>query len=124
MDIHAFWNAVLRQDPDAIRSWFWPEARVRWHNTDEEFTLENFIRANCEYPGQWAGEVERVEEIGDLLVTVTHVYAADRSLSFHVASFFRLKEGRILSVDEYWGDDSPAPQWRQKRKLGSPIQKN
>lgn len=124
MDIHAFWSAVLRQDPDSIRPWFHPEALVRWHNTNEEFTLEDFIQANCEYPGQWAGEVERVEEVGDLLVTATHVCATDQPLSFHVTSFFRLKEGKILSVDEYWGDDGPAPQWRRNRKLGRPIQKN
>lgn len=124
MDIHAFWNAVLRQDPDGIRSWFWPEARVRWHNTDEDFALEDFIRANCEYPGQWDGEVERVEQCGDLLVTATHVCAADRPLSFHVTSFFRLRGEKILSLDEYWGDDGPPPQWRRELNLGRPIRKN
>ena len=58
MDIKAFWDAVLRQDADEIREYFHPTAFVNWHNTNEHFTVEEFIRANCEYPGEWDGEVE------------------------------------------------------------------
>ena len=58
MNIKNFWYDVLRQDADAIRAYFYPDAWVNWHNTNEHFTLEEFIRANCEYPNQWDGEVE------------------------------------------------------------------
>ena len=53
MDIHKFWEVVLHQDADAIREYFYPDAYVNWHNTNEHFTVEEFIRANCEYPGEW-----------------------------------------------------------------------
>lgn len=33
---------------------------MNWYNTNEHFTVEKFIRANCEYPGQWDGEAERL----------------------------------------------------------------
>lgn len=36
-----------------------------WHCTNECFNVEEFIRANCEYPGEWEGEVERIEKIGN-----------------------------------------------------------
>ena len=49
MDIKKFWDAVLRQDADAIREYFHPDAWVNWRNTNEHFTVEEFIRANCEY---------------------------------------------------------------------------
>lgn len=52
LNIRAFWDAVLRQDAAAIREFFHPNAWVNWNNTNEHFTLEEFIRANCEYPGQ------------------------------------------------------------------------
>ena len=58
MNIKNFWYDVLRQDADAIRAYFYPDAWVNWHNTNEHFTLEEFIRANCEYPNQWDGEVD------------------------------------------------------------------
>ena len=62
------------------------EALVRWHNTKEQFTVEEFIHANCAYPGNWNGVVKRIENIGSLIITVTQVYMCDRSLSFHAVS--------------------------------------
>lgn len=59
MDIYGFWDAILRQDATAIRSFFHPDAWVNWHNTNEHFTAEASIRANCAYPGQWEGTLER-----------------------------------------------------------------
>lgn len=36
---------------------------------------------------------------------------------------FSVEEGLISSLDEYWGDDGPAPQWRREKKIGSVIKK-
>ena len=58
MDIQGFWKAVIAQDADKIRTFFHPHAYVNWHNTNERFSVEEFIRANCEYPGKWKGKVE------------------------------------------------------------------
>jgi len=121
MDINAFWDAVLQQDADAIRKYFHPDAWVNWHNTNEHFTVEEYIRANCEYPGRWAGNVEQAITTDAYIITVTHVYSDDKSVSCHAASFFKIVEDKIASVEEYWGDDGPAPQWRQELCLGGPI---
>ncbi len=121
MDIKAFWSAVLAQDADKIREFFTTEACVNWHNTNEHFTLEDFIRANCEYPGDWCGEVEKTVYHGDMLITVTNVHSADSALSFHVVSFIQLRAGKIISIDEYWGDDGAAPQWRRDMGIGTAI---
>lgn len=67
MEIKDFWRAVLRQDAKEIRTYFHPDAYINWHCTNEQFTVEEFIRANCEYSGEWDGEVERIEMIGDLI---------------------------------------------------------
>lgn len=116
-----FWDAVLRQDREALREYFCPEAEIRWHCTNEAFTAEEFIRVNCDYPGRWEGEVQRQEVRGDWAVTVARVRAGGGGPSFHAVSFFRLREGKILSVDEYWGDDGPPPAWRLEMGLGRPI---
>ena len=121
MDIKGFWDAVLRQDADQIRDCFCMDAYINWHCTDEHFTVEEYIRANCEYPGEWDGEIERIETMRDLSVVAVHVFSCDRSLSFHVVSFIRTKDGKILSLDEYWGDDGTAPQWRVEKKIGCKI---
>ena len=122
MDVTGFWRAVLDQDAAAIRRYFAPDAQVRWPCTGERFTVEEFLRANCEYPGDWAGEIQRLERLGDLVITVAHVYTPkDPAVSFHVTSFIQIKGDKITAVDEYWGDDGPAPQWRQDLGLGKKI---
>ena len=121
MDIHAFWDAVIRQDAQAIRPFFAPDAVIRWHCSNECFTVEEYIRANCEYPGEWLGEIERVISMEDQTILAAHVHAKDDSLSCHVVSFLTLTEGKIITLDEYWGDDSPPPQWRQDMSIGSKI---
>lgn len=121
MDIKQFWAAVLRQDADAIRPYFSQNAWVNWHNTNEHFTAEEFIRVNCEYPGQWDGEIEQLLHTQAHIVTAVRVYSQEQALYFHVTSFIRVENGKILSIDEYWGDDGPAPQWRQALNLGRPI---
>lgn len=121
------WKFRLIGTPYCVRMlrrcvvFFHPEALVRWHNTKEQFTVEEFIHANCAYPGDWEGTIKRIENIGSLLVTVTQVYTCDRSLSFHVVSFFQMENSLIMAIDEYWGDDGDAPQWRQEMHIGSRI---
>lgn len=123
MDIQAFWKAVLRQDKEEIRSYFWENAYVNWHCTNEHFTVEEYLRANCEYPGLWDGEVERIESVGNRVITATLVFPRDRSVSFHVVSFLTMENGKIRAMDEYWADDGDAPQWRLEMGIGTPIRK-
>lgn len=121
MDIQAYWQAVLAQDAEAMASFFTSDARIRWHNSNEEFSAAEFIRANCQYPGEWQGEIERQENLQNQIITVCRVWPRDNSRSFHVTSFLRIRTGLIAAIDEYWGDDGPAPQWRQELNLGRPI---
>ena len=67
------------------------------------------------------GVIERTEEMGNLLVTVANVYPKDKSVSFHVTSFIRIVNDKIISLDEYWADDSDAPQWRLDKHIGTAI---
>lgn len=121
LDIESFWKDVLEQNAEALKGYFCENAYVNWHNTNEHFTAEEFIRANCEYPGKWAGEIERKEVMVDLIITAAHVYSRDRALSFHVTSFIRVSGGKIAAIDEYWGDDGEPPEWRIAKQIGTPI---
>ncbi len=121
MDINGYWKAALSQQPEAMKAFFHPDAFVNWHNTNEHFTVEEFIRANCEYPGSWDGEIERIEKLPNLIITVVHVYSRDEKISCHVTSFMRIIDDKISSIDEYWGDDGTPPQWRRNKHIGTPI---
>lgn len=121
MDVYGFWKAVLAQVAEEIPQYFTEDAVINWHCTNERFTVVEFVRANCEYPGDWDGEVERICEISEGLVTVTRVFPKDHSVSFHVTSFMTLQDDKIKQMDEYWADDGPAPQWRQEMQIGTKI---
>ncbi|MBR0461131.1 MAG: nuclear transport factor 2 family protein [Erysipelotrichaceae bacterium] len=121
MNTERFWKDILEQNEKALPDYFHPDAVIRWHCTNEKFTVNEFICANCEYPGSWDGEIERIESLGSKLITAINVYPRDRSASFHVVSFFELKDGLIMSLDEYWSDDGEAPSWRKEMGVGKPI---
>ena len=119
--IEAYWSAVLRQDEAKIYPFFSEDATIKWHNTNELFTVREFVYANCAYPGDWDGEIEKLLLLEDQAITVTHVFSADNTLSLHVTSFMKFTEGKIVTLEEYWGDDGEAPQWRQALKIGKRI---
>lgn len=122
MNIEKYWKEVLDQNAAAMRTYFKEDAYICWHNTNEHFTVEEFIRANCEYPGDWDGKVKRVEVTADVTIVVVHVWTKDKTMSFHVVSFMKIEDEKIAAIDEYWSEDGDAPQWRQDKKIGTKIQ--
>lgn len=119
--ITAFWADVAEQNEENLRKYFIPSALIYWHNTNECFTVSEYIKANCEYPGNWKGEVERIEILEGLAISVTKVWITDGSASFHATSFFEFINDKISVLNEYWGDDGIAPQWRLDKHIGKPI---
>ena len=121
MDYKAFWLDVLSQNRERLPSWFSEDAVIRWHCSNEQFTVAEYVRVNCDYPNDWTGKIERVEESGNTVILAGRVYPLDRSMSFHVVSFLRIENGKIVEMDEYWADDGEAPDWRREMKIGKPI---
>lgn len=117
----SFWHDVAEQNEAALRTYFSPSAYIRWNDTNEHFNVEEYIIANCEYPGDWCSEVERIELIRDIAVTVTRVWLSDNRASFHVVSFFEFIDEKIAVLNEYFAEDGSAPQWRLDKRIGKPI---
>ena len=73
----AFWRAVAAQEKDQLRGFFAEGAEVLWPNTNERFSVEEYLRANCEYPGKWNGKIERMLDTVEASVTVTRVWSEE-----------------------------------------------
>lgn len=116
-----FLKDVISQNETNLGTYFSKNAIINWHNTNERFTPNEYIRANCDYPGKWCGEVEKLEIIGILAISVTRIYLSDNSISLHVTSFIKFYDDKIITLDEYFSDDGVAPQWRLDKKIGKPI---
>ena len=120
-NIYEFYSAVLNQNACEIKKFFNEDAYIDWHNTNERFTVDEFIEVNCTYPDKWGGEVERVEQIGNLIIAVAKVVNIIDNSSFYVNSFILLENGKISKLDEYWGDNGKIPQWRIIKNIGVKI---
>ncbi|SDA52244.1 hypothetical protein SAMN02910368_01036 [Lachnospiraceae bacterium G11] len=121
MDARAFWKDIITQNRSELSSFFCDDAVIRWHCTNEQFTVEEYIRANCDYPGKWKGEIERLEEFGSEIILVGKVQSEDEMITCHVTSFIRLRDEKVVEMDEYWADDGEAPSWRKELGIGIPI---
>ena len=121
MDVKEFWIDVLKQNREKLISYFHKDAVIRWHCSNELFTVSEYIKANCEYPGEWEGKIERIEKTENMIITAVRVYSVNKSSSFHVVSFIKTENNLITEMDEYWADDTEVPEWRHNMKIGSKI---
>jgi len=118
-NVQKFIVDVAGQNADGLREFFTKDAVICWHDSNERFTVDEYIRANCEYPGSWRGKIKRVEKIGGGLVLVTKIFNDEEA---HFAtSFIRLTNGKITHMDEYYSEIGAAPQWRQDMNIGKPC---
>ena len=123
MDVKEFWRDVLGQNREKLISYFHKDAIIRWHCSNELFTVSEYIKANCEYPGEWEGKIERIEKVENMIITAVKVYAVNKCSSFHVVSFIKTENNLITEMDEYWADDTEVPEWRHNMGIGRYINK-
>ena len=108
--ICALWRAVAEQDEEKLAQFFTSDARIFWPNTDENFDLAGYLRANCDYPGRWNGKVEKVA--GDGSYSVAKVWSPEGE-AFRAVTFYQWRNGKIMHMTEYWGNVGPVPEWRR-----------
>lgn len=110
--VHAYWNAIHELRFDDLRELFHTTAVITWPNTEEVFTVDEFIYVNRVYPGAWDEEVLQVYEIGTTLISEAMV--TGKELSFLAISIFTIQDGKITSLREYWSAVEEAPKWRKQ----------
>ena len=119
-DAERFIAAVSTQNAEVLQGFFTPDAIIRWHDSNEQFTVAEYIRANCEYPGNWNGEFQRVEKSSIGITLLTKIFSDD--FATFVTAFITLKDGKITHLDEYYADyNSDVPKWRKDMNIGRPI---
>ncbi|AMC94599.1 hypothetical protein AOC36_00180 [Erysipelothrix larvae] len=121
MDVLDFWNCVAKQDKVALRYFFTESAVIRWHATNEQFNVSEYIQANCEYPGNWTGVIKQVKKQDNQIITITNVTNSDTKEAYLAVSFLTIIDGLISELDEYWSDMTQAPKWRRDMGIGKPI---
>ncbi len=115
--VRALWAAFQARD--------WPRARAllrenlvaTWWTSGERFTTaDGFVAAQSTYPEGWTIrliECERLED-GRVMSLVRVDHAPN---SFYATSLFRLDDGVIYAIDEYWATAEAPPAWRESAGL-------
>lgn len=112
--ILSLWQAVAEQDERKLARFFTVDAQIFWPNTDERFDLPGYLRANCDYPGRWSGQVEKIAGNGGY--SVARVWSPE-GVTARAVTFYQWRNGKIERMVEYWGDVGSAPDWRRGLSL-------
>lgn len=87
------------------------ECVIDWSLSNERFAQPgDWATAMEHYPGMWRCTVEMLMAEEDRMITIAKV--ADSTASVTAISFFRIRNGLITELVEYWPDPYDAPEWR------------
>lgn len=85
----------------------WPQSRERIVG------VKNFIDINRYYPGNHKIEVTHAFGLNHKVLTTVWI-EADTGQKTFANSIFDLKDGKIITAEEYWAEPYPAPEWRKQ----------
>lgn len=110
--VRALWRAFQARDWAAARALLDDGLQARWWASGERFTnADAFIDAQRRYPEGWTIHGLECERLEDGRV-FSLVRVDQPPASFFASSFFRLDDGLITAVDEYWATVEAPPAWR------------
>ncbi|MFE4262754.1 nuclear transport factor 2 family protein [Streptomyces sp. NPDC056883] len=112
--VEALWDRIQARDWEGVALLVAEDAVVEWPVSAERIVgRENYVAVNREYPEGWTIRVLRIVAAGDEVVSEVEVPHEDLGV-FRAASFWTVRDGRIVRGTEYWtslGAD-PSPEWR------------
>lgn len=115
--VRALWDAFERRDWTAARRLLADDAVMTWVCTAERFHGgDAIIEVNARYPEGWSIRVIDCSALDDgrilSLVCVTHP-----PQRFFATSLFRVAQGHIQAIEEYWATAEAPPAWRSGGNL-------
>ncbi|WP_435054629.1 nuclear transport factor 2 family protein [Micromonospora aurantiaca (nom. illeg.)] len=112
--VRALWDRMQARDWAGVGDLLADDVVVEWPVSAERIVgRDHYVKINAEYPEGWSIRVLRVVAAGDTVVSEVEVPHEEMGVH-RVASFWTVRDGRIVDGREYWtglGAD-PSPQWR------------
>jgi GNAT superfamily N-acetyltransferase len=110
--VRALWSAIQARDWARARSLLHDDLRVVWWTSGERIAgADAYVEVNARFPEGWTVRLLEASPLQDgRVVSLVRVDHPPRS--FFATSFFRLDDGRVIGLDEYWATLEPPPSWR------------
>ncbi|GAB3799851.1 nuclear transport factor 2 family protein [Micromonospora zhanjiangensis] len=112
--VRELWDRMQARDWVGLGGLLAEDVVVEWPVSAERIVgRDNYVRINAEYPEGWSIDVLRIVADGERVASEVEV--PHDTMGLHrVASFWTVRDGRVVDGREYWtcpGSD-PSPQWR------------
>lgn len=112
--VRSLWDRMQERDWAGVGELLAEDVVVEWPVSGERIAgRDNYVSINAEYPEGWSIRVLRV--VADGGTVVSEVEVPHEAMGVHrVASFWTVREGKIVEGREYWSElgSDPSPQWR------------
>jgi ketosteroid isomerase-like protein len=121
----AWWAAIDEANYAAAAALLAPDTRVDWPLSGERLpTPLAWRRVNEHYPAKfpWRATIINLVAQNDGVVTFTQV--TDGHILDLAISHFRIEDGLIVALTEYWPETYAAPSWRSEWSIPLPDQDN
>ncbi|CAD5372415.1 hypothetical protein RA210_U20398 [Rubrivivax sp. A210] len=110
--VRSLWAAFQRRDWKAARALLFDDLEAVWWSSGEHIAgADAFIALQAGYPEGWTIHLIELAHLQDgrvmSLVRVDHGEA-----TYFATSFFRVDDGCIAAVEEYWATVEAPPAWR------------
>ncbi len=111
--VRGLWAAFQRRDWAAARALLADDMVSTWWASGERFAgADAYIRLQATYPEGWTIHLLEISPLQDGRI-LTLVRVDHPPQSFFCTAFFRVDDGRVQAVDEYWATLEPPPGWRE-----------
>jgi hypothetical protein len=110
--VRRFWAALQARNWPKARSCLYDDIETMWWTSGERIIgADALIDLNARYPEGWTIHLLEVEHLQDgRVMSLARVDHPPRL--FFATSFFRVDDGRIAGIDEYWATVEAPPDWR------------
>ena len=115
--VRALWDRFERRDWPAARRLLADDAVMTWMCSAERFHGgDAIIAVNAAYPEGWSIHVVDCVPLGDgRILSLVRVEHPPRC--FFATSLFRIEQGLIRAIEEYWATAEAPPAWRSAGNL-------
>jgi GNAT superfamily N-acetyltransferase len=115
--VREMWRAFQARDWAAARHLMRDDMQAVWWTSGERYeTAAAFVQSQVLYPEGWSIRLIECERLEDgrvmSLVRVDHAPQV-----FYATSFFKVDDGLIIGIDEYWATAEAPPAWRTPESI-------
>jgi GNAT superfamily N-acetyltransferase len=115
--VRALWAAMQARDWLAARALLRDDLQSTWWTSGEHIAgADSYIAIQAAYPEGWAIRLREAARLDDgRVLTVTRV--DHPPAHFYATALFRVDDGLIAGIDEYWSTVEAPPAWRQPARF-------